>query len=73
MWPLHVYSFALNGSDPEQPSGTLNTSRINLLEFDFDVEPIPVGALYTYTVSMFMETYNFVEIASGLAGLKFAI
>jgi hypothetical protein len=73
MWPLHVLSFALNGSDSRQPSGTLNTSRIDKLQFEVDVEPIPIGALYTYDVDLYMETYNFLEISSGLGGLKFAL
>ena len=73
MWPLHVYSFALNGSDPVQPSGTLNTSRIDKFQFEFDVEPIPIGANYTYTVSLFVESYNFLEISSGMGGLRFAL
>ncbi len=73
MWPLHVYSFALHGSDPAQPSGTFNMSRINNLQFEVDVEPIPVGAFYTYTISLFIETVNFLEISSGMGGLKFAL
>ncbi len=73
MWPLHVLSFALDGSDALQPSGTLNTSRIDKLQFEFDVEPIPVGALYTYDVALFVETLNFLELSSGMGGLKFAL
>jgi hypothetical protein len=73
MWPMHVYSFALNSSDAEQPSGTLNTSRVNYLELDVDVEPIPVGAFYTYNLHVVVETLNFLEIASGMGGLKFAL
>jgi hypothetical protein len=73
MWPFHVYSFALNGSDSKQPSGALNTSRIDKLQFEFDVEPIPVGSLYTYDIHLFVETLNFLEISSGMAGMKFAI
>lgn len=71
MWPLHVHSFALEGSNPEQPTGTLNTSRINKLEVDVDVEPIPVGARYTYDLYIYVETLNFLEIKNGLGGLKF--
>ena len=73
MSPLHVLSFALDGSDALQPSGTLNTSRIDKLQFEFDVEPIPTGALYTYNVALFMETLNFLELSSGMGGLKFAL
>ncbi len=73
MWPIHVYSFSLNGSDASQPTGTLNTSKINYLELDADVEPIPVGAFYTYNLHVVVETLNFLEIASGMGGLKFAL
>jgi len=72
MWPIHTYSFALKASDVEQPTGTLNTSRIDRLDIDVDVEPIPVSANYTYDIYVFAETLNFLEISSGLAGLKFA-
>ncbi len=73
LWPLHVYSFAIHGSDPQQPSGTLNVSRIDNFQFEVDVEPIPVGALYTSTIHLFMETVNFLEIASGMGGMRFAL
>jgi hypothetical protein len=72
MWPLQAYSFALNASSIEQPSGTLNTSRIDRLEMDVDVYPIPYLANYTYNLYTFVETLNFLEISSGLGGLKFA-
>ena len=73
MWPLFSYSFALNGSSAaDQPTGTLNTSRINRLEMDVDVEPIPVLANYTYELQVFVETLNFLEITNGLGGLTFA-
>jgi hypothetical protein len=72
MWPLNVYSFSLNGSSVQQPSGTLNTSRIDRLELDVDVTPIPYLANYTYNLYTFVETLNFLEISSGLGGLKFA-
>ena len=72
MWPLHTYSFALYASDAKQPSGTLNTSRIDRLEMDIDVEPIPYLANYSYELNIFVETLNFLEISSGLGGLKFA-
>jgi hypothetical protein len=73
LWPLYVYSFALDGSSIEQPSGTLNTSRIDRLELDADVWPIPVGANYTYELQIYVEVLNFLEISSGLGALKFAI
>jgi hypothetical protein len=72
MWPIYAYSFALEASSVEQPKGTLNTSRIDRLELDVDVEPIPIGANYTYELQVFVETINFLEITSGMGGLKFA-
>ena len=72
MWPVYAYSFSLDGSSVEQPKGTLNTSRIDRLELDIDVAPIPVGANYTYELQIFVETINFLEITSGMGGLKFA-
>jgi len=72
MWPIHAYSFALDASAPDQPTGTLNTSRIDRFEMDVDVEPIPFLANYTYELQVFVETLNFLEISSGMGGLKFA-
>jgi hypothetical protein len=72
MWPVHTYSFALNGSDAAQPSGSLNTSRVNRLEMDVDVEPIPTLARYSYDLYFYVETLNFLDIRNGLAGLTFA-
>jgi hypothetical protein len=39
---------------------------------DVDVEPIPFLANYTYELQVFVETLNFLEISSGMGGLKFA-
>ena len=72
LWPVYTYSFALNGSEVEQPSGTLNISRIDRLDLDVDVTPIPVGANYTYELQVYVEVLNFLEISSGLGGIKFA-
>jgi len=73
LWPVYAYSFALNGSDALQPSGTINTSRFDTFQLDLDVESIPTGSFYQYQMSIFAETYNFVEFRSGMAGLKYAI
>jgi hypothetical protein len=72
LWPLYTYSFSLNPANAAQPQGTLNTSRIDRLELDADVWPIPVGAGYTYELQIYVEILNFLEISSGLGGLKFA-
>jgi hypothetical protein len=70
--PVYTYSFALQGSEVEQPTGTLNISRIDRLDLDVDVTPIPVGANYTYELQIYVEVLNFLEISSGLGGIKFA-
>jgi hypothetical protein len=72
LYPLLTYSFALDGSEVEQPTGTLNISRIDRLELDVDVAPIPVGANYTYELQIYVEILNFLEVSSGLGGIKFA-
>jgi hypothetical protein len=72
LYPVYTYSFALQGSEVEQPTGTLNISRIDRLELDVDVAPIPVGANYTYDLQIYVEILNFLEISSGLGGIKFA-
>jgi len=72
MWPIYTYSFGLHPSSVETPSGTLNTSRIDRLEIDVDIEPIPVSANYTYELQVFVETLNFLDITNGQGGLKFA-
>jgi hypothetical protein len=73
LWPLYCYSFALNASSIKQPTGTLNLSRIDRLELDLDVWPIPTAAGYTYEIQIYVEVLNFLEISSGLGSLKFAI
>lgn len=73
LWPLYCYSFALDASSVKQPTGTLNLSRIDRLELDLDVWPIPTAAGYTYEIQIYVEVLNFLEISSGLGSLKFAI
>ena len=65
-YPIYVYSFALNSSSSTQPSGTINLSRINLVELEVNPYPIPIDANYTYNFNVYVESLNFLEIASGL-------
>jgi hypothetical protein len=71
--PIYVYSFAINSSAKIQPSGTINTSRINLFNLEVNPYPIPLDANYTYNFNIFVESLNFVEIVSGMAGMKYSI
>jgi len=72
-YPVYLYSFALNASAENQPSGTLNTSRITKVDLDLDVEPLPADCNYAYDISVYVESLNFLEIGSGMGGMKFAI
>ena len=73
MYPVYVYSFALNSSSSIQPSGTINTSKINSIYLEVNPFSIPSDANYTYNFSIFVESLNFIEIGSGMGGMKFAI
>jgi hypothetical protein len=73
MGPLYQISFALNGSDHEQPSGVLNTSRVR--EIQLEVTPWELDPLsnYVYDFTVFVESINFVKYINGMAGLQYAI
>ena len=69
---LPIYSFQLQDS-PTQPSGSLNASRIRNFQIDLDFWPLPVGIPYKYDVDIYVENLNFLEIVSGMGGLKYAL
>jgi hypothetical protein len=71
--PIYVYSFALNSSNSSQPSGSINTSRIKLVNLEINPNQIPLDANYTYNFNVFVESLNFIEITSGMGGMKFSI
>ena len=68
---MHIFPFAL---DPpgEQPSGSVNASVIRLFQLEIDPYPLPANPTYVYNVNVYVESYNVVNIASGLGGLKYA-
>jgi hypothetical protein len=69
---LPIYSFQLAQS-PTQPSGSVNASRIRNFQLEVDVWPLPLNTTYTYDVTIYVENINFLEIVSGMGGLKFAL
>lgn len=71
--PIYIYSFALNSSNSIQPSGSINTSRINLVNLEINPNSLPADVNYSYNFNVFVESLNFMEIASGMGGMKFAI
>jgi hypothetical protein len=69
---LVIYPFGLT-SPTAQPNGSINCSRIRKVQLDLDVYPIPVSSFYNYQVSVYVESLNWVAIASGMGGLKYAL
>jgi hypothetical protein len=69
---LSIYSFQLDNS-PTQPSGSINASRIRNFQVDLDLYALPTGANYNYDVDIYVESLNFLEIVSGMGGLKYAL
>ena len=69
---LIVYPFSLT-SPTTQPTGSLNSSRIKNFQVDLNVYPIPPTSLYQYDITIYVESLNWVTIASGMGGLKYAL
>jgi hypothetical protein len=69
---IPIYSFELH-SPSVQPSGSLNSSRIRNFQVEVDVYPLPAGTTYTYNLTIYVESLNFFEVASGMGGLKYAL
>lgn len=73
MGPLYQLPFALNASDHEQPSGTLNVSRLREVQLEVNPWPIDPTANYVYDFTVYVESINTVIIRNGMGGLQFAI
>ena len=69
---LPIYSFQL-GQSSTQPSGSVNASRIRNFQVEVDVFPLPPNTTYTYDLNIYVENINFLEIVSGMGGLKYAL
>lgn len=67
-----VYPFALM-SPNTQPDGSINSSRIKLFQLDLNVYPLPSNSTYQYNILVYVESLNWVNIASGMGGLKYAL
>lgn len=66
------YPFSLNHS-PTQPSGSINASRIKTFEVDLYPYQLPTNTSYVYDITIYVESINWVVIASGTGGLKYAV
>jgi hypothetical protein len=69
---LLVYPFGLR-SPSTQPDGSLNSSRIKLLQLDLNVYPLPANSFYQYDIVVYVESLNWVSVSSGMGGLKYAL
>ncbi len=69
---LLVYPFGLH-SPNTQPDGSINSSRIRLFQVDLNVYPLPSNSFYQYNITIFVENLNWVNIAGGTGGLKYAL
>jgi hypothetical protein len=67
-----VYPFGLH-SPNTQPDGSINSSRIKLFQVDLGVYPLPANSFYQYNFAIFVENLNWVNISSGMGGLKYAL
>jgi hypothetical protein len=69
---LIVYPFGLN-SPGTQPDGSINSSRIKLFQVDLQVYPLPGNSFYQYDITIYVESLNWVNVSSGMGGLKYAL
>lgn len=67
-----VYPFSLM-SPGIQPHGSINSSRIKVFQLDVNVFPLPANTFYQYDITVYVESLNWVTIASGMGGLKYAL
>jgi hypothetical protein len=67
-----VYPFSLM-SPGIQPQGSINSSRIKVFQLDVNVYPLPANTFYQYDITVYVESLNWVTIASGMGGLKYAL
>lgn len=69
---LIVYPFSL-ASPSTQPHGSINSSRIKNFQIDLNVFPTATNSYYQYNITVYVESLNWVNIASGMGGLKYAL
>ena len=69
---LAIYPFGLQ-SPSTQPDGSLNTSRVRLLQIDLNPYPLLADTNYAYDFMIYVENINWVNVSSGLGGLKYAL
>jgi hypothetical protein len=68
---LPVYTFELH-SPTFQPSGSLNSSRINRLQIELQINALASNANYIYGIDVYVENLNFFLVESGMGSPKYA-
>jgi hypothetical protein len=69
---LPSINFSLS-SPQDQPSGSVNASRIRLFQLDVNPWPLPLDPTYVYELTVYAENINFFTVESGYGGLKYAL
>lgn len=69
---MPIVNFSLKSPD-DQPSGSINASRIRIFQLDLNPWPLPVNPSYVYDITIYAENINFFVIESGYGGLKYAL
>ncbi len=68
----YMYSFSLNPVDVNQPSGSLNFSRIDNAELQLRVNSDVVSANSKAVIYVYAINYNVLRIQSGMGGLAYS-
>lgn len=70
---IPIYTWAITSSKI-QPSGCLNASKVKNLQAEIEFHPLPpVEINYTYNLTIYVESINFLVFASGSAAPKYAM
>jgi len=69
---LPILNFSLLSTE-DQPSGSVNASRIRLFQLDINPWPLPLNPSYVYELTIYAENINFFVVESGYGGLKYAL
>ena len=69
---LPIVNFALT-SPMDQPSGSVNASRIRLFQLDVQPWNLPLNPTYVYDLLIYAEGLNFFVVESGYGGVKYAL
>jgi Major capsid protein N-terminus/Large eukaryotic DNA virus major capsid protein len=69
---LPIVNFSLT-SPNDQPSGSINASRIRIFQIDINPWALPSSPSYVYELTTYVENINFFVVESGYGGIKYAL